>query len=229
MSKPQVDFFSAEAAQKYDERNVKLSSISGCMHFLAGLVLKELPKNARLLCVGAGTGAEIIFLAKVFPHWRFVALEPSLSMLNVCKARTEAAGILDRCDFVHGYVQDLPPQAEYDAVLSFLVAHFVKREDRSGFLSQMVAHLRVGGIFITTEISFDLNSTEFPSMLQKWGSVQEMMGATPESLANLPNQIKDMLTVISPAETESLIRQAGIEIPIRFFQAFMICGWYGKK
>lgn len=41
------------------------------------------------------------------------------------------------------------------------------------------------GILVNTEISFDLDSKEFPSMLQNWKAVQQLMGATPESLANL--------------------------------------------
>lgn len=226
---PQIDFFAGEAAQKYDERNSKLSRISDGLHFLIGLILKDLPSQARILCVGAGTGAEIIYLAKIFPQWQFVALDPSLSMLNVCKARATEAGIMDRCEFVHGYVHDLPSRAEFDAVLSILVAHFVKREERPSFLKQIVDHLRVSGIFISAELSFDVESAEFPSMLQKWALVQELMGGTPESLAGLPKQFREVLTVLSPAETESHLRQAGIGMPVRFFQAFMICAWYGQK
>ena len=55
------------------------------------------------------------------------------------------------------------------------------------------------------------------------------MGATPESLAALPAQLRDVLAVLPPAETETLLRQSGIETPVRFFQAFMISGWYGTK
>jgi tRNA (cmo5U34)-methyltransferase len=54
-----------------------------------------------------------------------------------------------------------------------------------------------------------------------------MMGATPESLANLSLQLREMLSVTSPIETESLLNQSGIHLPVRFFQAFMISGWYG--
>jgi tRNA (cmo5U34)-methyltransferase len=38
-----------------------------------------------------------------------------------------------------------------------------------------------------------------------------------------------MLSVLPPEETEELIRLSGIQLPVRFFQAFMICGWYGQK
>lgn len=228
-NKTPVDFFTKEHAQRYDERNSKLAPISASMHFLIGLLLKDLPVRSKILCVGAGTGAEILFLASIFPEWTFVALEPSLSMLDICRERVKNAGLADRCEFVHGYVQDLSTQTDFDAALSLLVAHFVKRDERVGFYRGITDRLRSGGYLVNTEISFDLNSVEFPSMLKGWEAVQTRMGATPEMLASLPKQLKEMLTVLSPHETETLIRQSGIDLPIRFFQALMICGWYGKK
>jgi tRNA (cmo5U34)-methyltransferase len=82
---------------------------------------------------------------------------------------------------------------------------------------------------VIAELSFDLASPQFPLMLQNWEQVQLLMGATPESLAKLPVQLREMLSVVSPADTEALLRQSGIPQPLRFFQAFMICGWHGNK
>ncbi len=229
MTKPTIDFFNKDAAQKYDERNSKLARISDCLHFLTTLVLRDLPSNARVLCVGVGTGAELFSLAHTFPSWSFVALDPSIEMLNVCRERIKLAGLENRCELVHGFVQDLPRTADFDAVLSMLVAHFIKSDDRLSFFQHMSKHLRRDGILINAEIGFDLNSAEFPEMLKGWEGVQTLMGATPESLASLPSTLRDILTVIPPSETEALLRQSGIANPVRFFQALMICGWFGKK
>lgn len=229
MTKTPVDFFTKEAAQLYDEKNSKLSRISDCLHFLLGLVLKELPARAKILCVGVGTGAEILSLSRTFPEWTFVGLDPSLGMLDVCRERIESAGVAARCEFIHGYVEDLPDELVFDATLSVLVAHFVARDQRPSFFQHMAGHLREGGYLVNFEISFDLDSPEFPAMLANWGEVQKLMGATPESLAMLPKQLKEALTVLPPEETEALIRECGIESPVRFFQAMMILGWYGKK
>lgn len=229
MTKPPVDFFTKEAAQKYDERNSKLSRISDALHFLTTLVLRNLPTDARVLCVGVGTGAELLSLAHAFPSWSFVAIDPSLDMLDVCRERIKHAGLEHRCELVHGFIQDLPRTNDFDAALSILVAHFIKREDRLSFFQNMTKHLRTGGFLVNAEIGFDLDSPEFPPMLKGWEGVQTMMGATPESLAALPATLKDILTVIPPSETEALLRQSGISLPVRFFQALMICGWFGQK
>jgi tRNA (cmo5U34)-methyltransferase len=226
---PASDHFSGAAARSYDERNKALSPIADCMHFLIGLVLKDLPDKAHVLCVGVGTGAEILSLSKLYPHWTFVGVDPSASMLEVCAERLQAAGVLDRCELFHGFVQDLPEGEKFDAALSVLVAHFVKREERLSYFGNMTRRLKRGGTLVNTELSFDLASAETAPMIENWKHVQALMGVGPEALVNLPQLMKEKLSVLPPAETEDILRGSGVAMPVRFFQAFMMCGWYGTK
>lgn len=225
---PLVDFFTKEIASAYDERNKKLSPIADNMHFLIRLVLADMPQASRVLCVGVGTGAEILSLAQANPQWTFVGVEPSLSMLDVCRERLAKEGVQDRCTLIHGYVQDVSETEKFDAALSVLVGHFVKRSERADFYGHMVKRLRKGGCLINTEISYDLNSPEFPQMLKNWEQVQTLMGATPESLANLPQTLREILTVLPNKEVENILGQCGVKNPVRFFQSFMITGWHGR-
>ena len=229
MSKESTDFFNEEMAQAYDERNSKLAPIKDALLFSTSLLLKKLSNTSKVLCVGAGTGSEIIYLANTFPQWSFVALEPSKSMLDVCKKRVNDSGIGTRCEYVQGYVQDLPEGESFQAVLSLFVGHFVPRTERVTYFQNMIKRLHKGGYLVSAEISFDLESKEYPLMLDKWREVQTLMGGTPETLANLPTQLKEVLTVLPPSTTEEQIRQGGLSCPIRFFQALMICGWFGEK
>ena len=57
-----IDHFT-DAARAYDEKNRHLAPITDSMHFLIRLILKNAPVQARVLCVGVGTGAEILSLA----------------------------------------------------------------------------------------------------------------------------------------------------------------------
>ncbi len=224
-----TDFFNKDMAERYDDRNSKLAPISDCMHFLTRLVLRDLPEKSKVLCVGVGTGAEIISLAKAFPKWTFVGVDPSADMLTVGRERMKSAGFADRCEFVHGYVHDVKKKAEFDLVVSFLVGHFVKRAERLAFYQGMSDRLKPEGMLVNAEISSDLNSVSFPALLHGWEGVQELMGGTPESLATLPKMLREMLTVLPPNETEELLRESGIETPTRFFQALMISAWYGYR
>jgi tRNA (cmo5U34)-methyltransferase len=229
MSAPPTDFFTEGLARKYDERNSRLAPISDGLHFLTRLILEDRPENSRVLCVGVGTGADILALAEAFPGWTFVGVEPSLSMLNVCRERMARAGVLDRCELIHGVVDDLPPEPKFDVATALLVAHFVKREQRANFYAGIIDRLREGGCFINAEISFDLDSAAFPSMLRNWQSIQRLMGGTEESLRAVPQQLREALTVLSPDEVEKLMGDAGGVTPVRFFQAFLIAGWYALK
>ena len=76
--------FDEKRASTYDERAAKLAPLRDTLHLLTRLILSELPANARILCVGVGTGLELIYLAKEFPQWQFTAVEPATAMLDTC-------------------------------------------------------------------------------------------------------------------------------------------------
>ncbi|TGG91709.1 class I SAM-dependent methyltransferase [Natronospirillum operosum] len=225
---PVIEHFSGTAGA-YDEKNRPLSSIADTLHFLTALVLQRAPARARVLCVGVGTGAEVLSLAQSFPEWTFVGVDPARGMLEVCGDRLEQAGVRERCELIQGYVQDVPEDESFDIVLNILVAHFVKREDRPAFYQAMWQRLRANGFLVSAEISYDLSADAFPLMLKNWETVQSLMGASAESLDNLPVVLREQLAVISPAETAALLEQCGIDMPVWFFQAFMISGWYSIK
>lgn len=223
------DFFNQEMAKRYDERNSKLAAISDNLHFLIRLVLADLPSRARILCVGVGTGAEILSLAKARPEWTFVGVDPSREMLEVCRARLTQEGVSDRCELIHGYVHDAPEAASFDAVLSILVAHFIARAERRAFYANILQRLKPEGHFVSAEISTDFSALAFPAMLKNWEQIQALMGATPESLRNLDDTLCNALSVLPPSETVALWRESGFSTPVQFFQAFMIHGWYARK
>lgn len=225
---PMIKHFS-DTASVYDQKNQPLSAIADTLHFLIRLILQSAPVRARVLCVGVGTGTEILSLARAFPEWTFVGVDPAEGMLEVCRERLGQAGMQGRCELIHGYVQDVPEGETFDIVLSLLVAHFVPNDDRPGFYRDIWRRLRDDGYFVSAEISYDLKSEAFPVMLENWARVQSLMGANAESLENLPAVLREQLAVISPEETEQRLKQCGFEVPVRFFQAFMISGWYCLK
>jgi tRNA (cmo5U34)-methyltransferase len=159
MSDKATEMFNQKTADAYDERFSKIGPIRDNLDFLIRLVLEDLPEDARILCVGVGTGIEIVKLANAYPQWRFTGVEPSAPMLEVCQGKLGKHDLMDRCELVHGYVSDLPPGGAFDAVLCLLVTQFVtdsaKRQEMFG---DMAAQLKSGGYLINAEISDDMSS-----------------------------------------------------------------------
>ncbi|HYG70445.1 MAG TPA: class I SAM-dependent methyltransferase, partial [Anaeromyxobacteraceae bacterium] len=127
--------FDESQAASYDERYLKLAPMQKALHLVTQLALAELPFDARVLIVGAGTGAELLHLAAAFPGWRFTAVDPSEPMLRRCRLRADAAGLSARCRFHEGAVDTLPEEERaFDGATALLVSQFVvDPEARRGF------------------------------------------------------------------------------------------------
>ncbi len=67
MRKEEITALFDKQASSYDQQWSKMA-IKDALHLLTGTVLSELPPKAKILCVGAGTGAEILYLAQKFPE-----------------------------------------------------------------------------------------------------------------------------------------------------------------
>jgi tRNA (cmo5U34)-methyltransferase len=131
--------FDQERAGSYDKRFAAIAPLRESLHLLTRAILADLPADARVLCVGAGTGLELLDLARAYPQWRFTAVEPSAPMLNVCRQKAAEAGVADRCMFHAGYLDTLPAAEPFDAATCFLVSHFIlSRDERRDFFRQLV-------------------------------------------------------------------------------------------
>lgn len=122
--------FGKDRAPSYDKMWAKLAPTRDALHLLIHAILSNLPADARILCVGVGTGSELLDLAQAFPQWQFTAVEPAAPMLNICRQKVEACGITARCTFHEGYLDSLPTSNSFDAAASLLVSHFITHAAR---------------------------------------------------------------------------------------------------
>ncbi len=224
-----VALFDQQAAV-YDQKWSELAPINSALHLLTSTVMANLPAEARILCVGAGTGAEILYLAQRFPGWHFTAVEPSTAMLEVLRSRAEAAGIASRCVFHAGYLDSLPPQGGYDAATSFLVSQFIlERPQRSAFFRAIAEQLRPEGLLISSDLAGDLTTANGQSLLGVWFRVMKGGGVSPEEVEQMRQAYARDVAILPPNELSDLIKHSGFESPVRFFQAGMIHAWYAQR
>lgn len=223
-------FFDQKFSETYDERNRNLSPIFKNLHFLLGLVLADLPVNAHILCVGVGTGEEIIALSAAHPNWQFTGIEPSAPMAGICKEKIQEIGLVDRCTILNGYLSDVDQGANYDAVLCLLVTHFITdHNERQLMFNDMYARLKEGGYLINADISDNMSSPQFQSILEKWKVMHKHSGASEQALENMEKALATHVSVVSKDKMESFLRGAGFALPVQFFQSLLIRAWYSKK
>jgi tRNA (cmo5U34)-methyltransferase len=192
-------------------------------------VLSKLHATARILCVGAGTGAEIFSLAQKFPGWHFTAVEPSAAMLEVFRGRAEELGVLSRCVCHPGYLDTLPPGEPFHAATAFLVSQFIlDRGARSQFFQGIADRLREGGMLISSDLAGDLSATEHPSLLEVWLQLMRDSGTlpTPEEIERMREAYSRDVAVLPPHDVREIIAHGGFNSPVLFFQAGMIHAWY---
>lgn len=222
--------FDAERAAAYDKRFEKLAAMKDALHLCMRMVLTDLPEDARVLCVGAGTGAELLYLADAFPAWTFTLVEPAAPMLDLCRHKAEVAGITPRCTFHEGYLDTLPKTAPFDVATSLLVSQFVlNRQKRCDFFQDIAARLRPNGHLITADLCTDMNTPGGASLFDTWIQVMQYNGLQEEELANYRIAMKENVAVIPTHEVEDIITSSGFDAPVLFCQTLLIHAWYTRR
>ena len=221
--------FDQERASSYDQRFAKLAPLRDALHLLIRMVLAELPANARILCIGVGTGAELINLAQAFPRWRFTAVDPAAPMLDICRQRAEECDIASRCTFHEGYLDALPESDAFDAATCLLVSHFfVQPEKRRDFFRQIAARLRPEGYLVSADLASAVSASAYQSLLEVWLRTLKYSEVPAEEVEKFRASYGRDVAVLPPQEVESIIAASGFDTPVLFFQTLLMHAWYSK-
>lgn len=230
MNQDQIKALFDQQAEGYDSQWSKTAPIRDCLHFLLGGLFADLPEDARILCVGAGTGAEIAHLAGLHPGWRFVAVEPSGAMLEVCRRKARQAGFAERCTFHEGYVDSLPADEPHDAATCFLVSQFILDEaERIRFFAEIARRLKPGGLLASSDLASDVASPEYEVLLRAWMTMMASSAVSPEMIARMRHAYANDVGVLPPMEIASMISAGGFQRPVPFFQAGLIHAWCSRR
>ncbi|WP_162656101.1 class I SAM-dependent methyltransferase [Tuwongella immobilis] len=228
-NEPLVAFDQSHAAS-YDQRFAKLAGLRDALHLLTGAILADLPADARILCVGAGTGAEVIALAQKFPGWQFALVEPSAPMLEVCRRKAEDCGITARCEFHRGYLDSLPPSEPFHAATSLLVSQFILApEARIAFFRGIAERLRSGGTLVSADLASDTSSDEYQRLLEIWIRLMRETGSPPEQLEKMRVVYGRDVAVLPVEQIRSMIAEGGFQSPILFLQTGLIHAWTAQR
>jgi tRNA (cmo5U34)-methyltransferase len=223
--------FGREMAANYDKGNAVFAPIRDALNFLMHAILANLPNDAQILCVGVGTGSEVIDLAQAFPQWRFTLVEPAAPMLDICRQRVADLGITSRCTFHEGYLDSLPGSNIFDAATCLFVSQFLLQpEERRNFFYQIAVKLRSQGYLINADLAYDRSAATYPELLDIWLRIMASTGMPAEMVrAKISAAYGHDVAVLPPSEVASIIAAGGFDSPVLFFQTLLMHAWYTRR
>ena len=222
--------FDEARASTYDKRMAKVAPLRDALHLLTRLILSELPADARVLCVGVGTGLELIDLAQEFPQWQFTAVEPATAMIDSCRQKAEECGVASRCTWHEGYLDSLPASEPFDAATCLLVSHFfMQQEERRNFFSQIAARLRPQGYLVSADLASDMSTSSYQSLREVWTRMLKYAEYPDEDIEAFLASHGRNAAVLPPDEVASIIASSGFDAPVLFLQTLFIHAWYTRR
>lgn len=229
-----IQVFGSDHAKVYDKTFDKISAVKEALFLAMSMVLTDLPTDARILIVGAGTGDDLIHLAKEHPGWTFTAVEPAHAMLEVCKEKVENLNFTARCTFHEGYLDTLPTTELFHGATSIFVSQFcVEPGERVNFFKNISSRLHPEGILVSADQAADTSDPQFDGLLDAW--LRTMKYATnPTEQQQLQRRAmffsgNPNISIVPKQEVEKTIKSGGFSLPVLIYQFMVMCTWYAKK
>lgn len=219
-----------QQAAHYDNQWKKTAPIRDCLHLLLSSLFSKLPVDASVLCVGVGTGDELLYLASSFQGWTFTLVEPSGAMLDICRQRASQAGITSRCTYHEGYLSTLPDTALHDAATCFLVSQFILDiKKRAEFFSDIAVRLKPNAVLASADLASDVESLDYEVLLHAWMSMMAAAEINPESIEKMRNSYAKDVGILAPEKIKFIIQSGGFTFPVQFFQSGLIHAWVSTR
>lgn len=209
--------FTAEDANGYDQKITIVVPGYSTLHQSAAALLRTLlPDDARILIIGAGTGADALALAAQNPSWQLTCVEPLAEMLDRAREKTAA---IAHINYHHGYLAELPPGEPYDAALCQLVSHFIpERAAKAQLLRDIAARLKSGGYLIQTDI---IESDELPALIR----FARAQGMPAEGEPLMEKRFNADMHPLAIEDFSQLASENGFRVQKTYFRTLTICGW----
>ncbi|WP_372762731.1 class I SAM-dependent methyltransferase [Pseudoalteromonas sp.] len=214
--------FTQEQATQYDSRILRLVPGYELLHQLTATQLQAtLADNAHILVVGAGSGKEIIELAKINPRWQFTAQDTSRDMLDIASSKFAEQGISNRVTLHYGALEKLKHKA--DAALCLLVLHFVEDNgDKKQVLKSIKNNLNKDATLYLADLMRP--ETQFERDAQLLACAQLGLGEAGQQ--HMRNQLENEFYPLDRMRFSELLHECGFSSPPKlYFKALGFSGY----
>lgn len=200
--------FDGDRAKYYEQRTRRVVTGFDLLHDLSARAMAALaPKNARVLCLGAGTATEIVELQKHRADISFLAVDPSPEMVEQGRERCSDV------EFLVGTLADVDPAAKFDAVTAHLVFHFMKDDFFTQTLHGLAIRLSPGAPLVFSQ----MEGTDDPLYRQLWESMGNDHNP-PDVTSAAYDAIRGGTALRNSGTIDAVLATAGFEEPVRFFR-----------
>jgi tRNA (cmo5U34)-methyltransferase len=214
-------FMNTSAVASYaDDAPRKVPGLADLHRMAMVLLAEQAPDVAHMLVVAAGGGMETKAMAEARPGWRFTGVDPSPAMLDLAhRALTRFA---DRVVLLEGTI-DQAPAGLFDGATMLFTLHFLDRSERLRTLREIRRRLKPDARFVIAHHSAPgLDPERWMTRSIAFGDRAELDWANAAATGKM---LAERLALISPADEEDLLREAGFQDVSVFYAAFSFRGW----
>ena len=216
-------FANAEAVATYAEGPPRMVPGWADMVRMTDILLAErVPRDGRVLVVGAGGGLELKRFAQAHSEWSFEGVDPSRPMLDLASATLGPLGA--RVHLHEGYVDDASA-GPFDGATCLLTLHFVEIEERRRMLAQIRRRLRPGAPFVVAHLSVPEVESERQVWLNRYAAFAVSSGIEPSKAEAAAKAVNERLSIVSPQRDEEMLREAGFSDVACFYAGLAFRGW----
>jgi len=195
------------------------------IHRMVMLLLAEQVKEpAHILVVGAGGGMETLAMAKAQPTWRFTGVDPSPVMLDL--ARDVLRSFASRVDLIEGTLDQLPA-GSFDGATCLLTFHHLNRTERLRTLEQIRCRLKSNACLVMVEHTAPGPDPERWMTLS--AAFRDHDGPNWRKASATGKMMVERMPLLTPAEEEDLLHEAGFTQVALFYAALSFRGWVAQS
>ena len=219
---PVAHFTNPEIVGRYADATPRRVPGFADLHKMALILLSERAREAaEILVLGAGGGLELKAFAEARPKWSFAGVDPSRPMLDLAVRVLGPLG--SRVEWVHGYAEDAPP-GPYDGAACLLTLHFLERRERLRALRALRERMKPGATLIVAHHGAPAGCKPGRWLARAAAFAAGEQADSAWAAASAEGMARH-LTLLSDAEEEALLREAGFSEPVLFYAGFSFRGW----
>ena len=156
-----------EEAKEFDNTILKLipryNEMINCM---VSIIPFNNSEEFKLLDLGSGTGNITKAVKQKYPHSKISCIDIAENMIQMAQIKLQNYTDIE---YYTGDFSEFEFEEKYDVIVSSLALHHIKTDDdKKGFYNKIFSALKVGGVFLNSDVVLGSNENLNQIYREKW-------------------------------------------------------------